>query len=179
LALKAFDDLPSAVTPTRIMGLCRMIEAFKVTEVPSTAPVDLPSPADTSRFADFALREFVACVERFTGRGQGWSGHLLTYSKALLDLQALGYAALVAQATSGYKTYIRRIRLGPQAIDKDRPEHTPIAYTPLQLTYWQKRSGDLTFGHQLKYPYGFYGLLAHIQDDQLRQQCQQIAYRIF
>lgn len=178
LALKALHQIPEAITPPRVSGICQMIPAFTITEVPSDEAVDLPDLRDSAAFAEFVLNEFLHCLERFSGRGQGWSGHLLTYSKALLDLSALGYEDLADQAKAGYKAYIRRIRLGPQQIDQPRPEREQTDLLPLMPAYWRSRVGDLRFGHQLKYPYGFYGLLAHIQDSALRDKCLQAAYRI-
>lgn len=179
LALKAMRDVPDAVTPSRVDGICRMVAEFKVTQVPSSETVAVPSVTESTAFAEFVLDEFVDCVARFQGRGQGWSGHLLTYSRALLDLCDLGHADLARDALPGYTEYIRRIRLGPQEIDKPRPEHEPMAFTPLQRAYWPLRTGDLALGHQLKYPYGFYGLLARTQHVAVRRRAQQVAYRIF
>jgi len=179
LALKAFRDLPEAITPARVNGICRLVESFTVTDVPMDERVDLPDMGDFASAANFILREFVQCVDRFSGRGQGWSGHLLTYGQALLDLRDLGYEALAGLAEDGFKIYIRRIRMGPQEIDKPRQEHTPTDLFPLQAAYWQRRAGDLTFGHQLKYPYGFYGLMRHAPDPELKRQCLQVAYRLF
>ena len=178
LALKAFRDLPEAITPARIEGICRLVEAFTVTEVPSEERIDLPDMADAAAAADFVLEEFVDCVARFEGRGQGWSGHLLTYGKALLDLRELGYDHLAGRAEAGFESYIRRIRLGPLETDKPRPEHAPTELVPLQEAYWQARVGDMTFGHQLKYPYGFYGLMAHARDPGIKHRCLRVAYRV-
>ncbi len=179
LALKAFRDVPEAITPSRIDGICRLVESFTVTDVPRDGDVDLPSTADAAMAADYILGELVDCIERFHGRGQGWSGHLLTYGKAFLDLRALGYHDLATQAEEGYKCYIRRIRMGPQEIDKPRPEHSPTDLNPLQEAYWHEHAGDLMFGHQLKYPYGFYGLLKHARDPLVCRRSLQVTYRIF
>ena len=179
LALKAFHELPTAITSERVDGVCRLVEAMTVIDVPSNEQVDLPNMGDPAGTADFILSEFVACVTRFLGRGQGWSGHLLTYGKALLDLRELGYADLARQAETGFELYIRRIRMGPQETDKPRPEHTSTNLYPLQEAYWHDRVGDLTFGHQLKYPYGFYGLMKHATNPEIQQRCLEVAYRIF
>lgn len=179
LALKAFRDVPEAITPSRVNGICRLVESFTITDVPGDAIVELPDMRDFASAANFILSEFVQCVARFIGRGQGWSGHLLTYGKALLDLRDLGYEALASQAEEGFKIYVRRIRMGPQESDKPRQEHAPTDLFPLQEAYWRARVGDLTFGHQLKYPYGFYGLMTHAQDPEIKRQCLHVAYRLF
>jgi hypothetical protein len=179
LALKAFRDVQEAISPARVAGICRMIETFKVTPVPPGEPVSLPDLADRAAFANFILNEFVQCTGRFHGRGQGWSGHLLTYSRAMLDLVELGYAETARRVLDGYKEYIRRIRLGPQETDKYYEEHLPIDLAPLQIGYWQQREGDLNLGHQIKYPYGFYGLMQMADDEAVRYKCLEIVYRVF
>ena len=179
LALKALRDLPEAATPTRITGICRLIESFGSKQVPLADDFTLPDMRDKTRAAQFLLAEFIDCSERFIGRGQGWTGHLLTYSKAIFDLWDMGYGELATRAEEGFKLYIRRIRMGPQDTDKARDEHVPNGHVPLQAAYWQKSGGDLHFGHRLKYPYGFYGLMQHAEDADLRQKCLEAAYRIF
>ena len=178
LALKAFREVPEAVTRSRVTGICRLIESFTVTEISMSDPVDLPSLGDQISFAEFVLDEFVACTDRFLERGQGWSGHLLTYGQALTDLRDLGYLDLAHQARDGFRIYIRRIRMGPQGTDKPRDEHAPTDLWPLQLAYWKERGGDLYLGHKLKYPYGFYGLMSRARDPEIKRRCSEIAYRL-
>ena len=50
-------------------------------------------------------------MQAFDGRGQGWSGHLLTYARALLDLRTLGHDALAERAEHGFALF-DRIRKG-------------------------------------------------------------------
>ena len=179
LALKAFHDVPEAITPARVVGVCRLIESFTQTDVPMAEDTRFPDITQKALTAEFVLYEFIACTERFLGRGQGWSGHLLTYGQALMDLLELGYLELVRQAEEGFRMYIRRIRFGPQQTDKNHREHPPIDAFPLQESYWRKREGDLRFGHKLKYPYGFYGLMRLAEDSELKKQCLQVGHRIF
>jgi hypothetical protein len=180
LALKAFRELPEAITPSRVTGVCRLIESFTVTDVPMDADVQLPNMDDKPSTAVFILGEFVKCTERFEGRGQGWSGHLLTYGKALIDLRELGYVGLAKQAEEGFSRYIRRIRMGPQETDKRYREHSPTNLFPLQAAYWKERQGgDWHLGHKLKYPYGFYGLINCVKDAEIKRRCLESAYRIF
>jgi len=179
LALKAFRQSPEAVTPSRVVGISRLIEAFKITEIPPGETVSLPDLEDRAGFANFALTELVHCTRRFTGRGQGWSGHLLTYSRAMLDLVELGYSDTAQKALPGYQQYIQRIRSGPQETDKPRPENTPTDVLPLQDTYWKVRSGDLNRGHQIKYPYGFYWLYSWVDDLDLQRESLGAVSRIF
>lgn len=179
LALKAFRETPEAITPARVDGICQLIEAFKITEIPPGEAVSLPDLEDRAAFANFVLEEFIQCTQRFYGRGQGWSGHLLTYSRALLDLVELGYMDTAWQAAAGFQLYIQRIRSGPQETDKPRPENAPAAVFPLQSAYWAQRKGDLNLGHQIKYPYGFYGLVTLADDKKILRVSQESASRIF
>ena len=180
LALKAFRDVPEAVTKSRVDGICRLIESFTVSDEPvSERPVQLPDVADHQAFAQFVLEEFAACAERFTGRGQGWTGHLLTYARALVDLHELGHSPTIAKAKEGFVTYLRRLRLGPQETDKPRAEHQRAISVPLQEAYWKEHKGDWNLGHVVKYPYGYYGLVKQLESAGVKDRCDDLAYRIF
>jgi len=179
LALKAFRDCPEAVTPSRVSGLCKLVEAFSLTDVPMDDNVEFPDMGDLTSASEFILKEFVTCTERFKGRGQGWSGHLLTYGRALLDLRELGYIDIAQRAEEGFEIYIRRICLGPLSSDKPRQEHSPTALFPLNKAYWKQRRGDWNLGHVMKYPYGFYGLMKLAKDEDVKERCLGAAYRIF
>ena len=178
LALRAFTEMPEAVTPARVSGICRLVEAFKVADAPvddSATRADLAGPVGA---AEFILSEFVDCTARFEGRGQGWSGHLLTYGRALLDLRAMGYAELAAQVEGGFRAYIGRIRMGPRQIDIPRPEHSPASFAPIDSAGWVPSRGDWQIGHAVKYPYAFYGLMKLVGDEGLKLACLAQAYRV-
>jgi hypothetical protein len=180
MALKAFQQLPETVTPTRVDGICKLIEAFATVEdIRLEEDDDIPdwgAPPDVARYV---LSELLRTVEAFDGRGQGWSGHLLTYTRALLDLRQLGYEALSRKGENAFKIYIKRIRLGPLETDRPRPEHPPSDLRPHQRAYWEKRAEQpIGIGHCFKYPYGFYGLLGLVHDQRLKRQCVQAAYHI-
>jgi len=180
LALKAFRDRPDAVTRYRADGIRRLIERFQVTDVPLDEDRDLPQLGDSHVFAESALSEFVGCTQRFIGRGQGWSGHLLTYAAALLDLGDLGYHDLVHDAEDGFLKYIRRIRLGPLDQDVPRAEPPLMKVVPTQRAYWEQTvGGDWEFGHVIKYPYGFCRLMKLARDRELKEKCRAVAFRIF
>jgi hypothetical protein len=159
LALKAFDQLPDAVTPSRVDGICKLIEAFDTADdITLDDSDDLPALDTPQRLAEAALGEMLRTVQAFLGRGQGWSGHMLTYARALIDLSRLGYSALASQGLHAFRLYITRTRMGPLATDKPRPEHPPSALRPLESRYWEARlKQPVGIGHCLKYPYGFYG----------------------
>jgi hypothetical protein len=181
LALKAFRERPDAATPSRIDGICKLIDRF--TAQPGPYPETHPSVPDLdqpSAVAEFVLSELLVTLEAFDGRGQGWSGHLLTYGMALLDLQAMGFAATARSAMPAFRTYVNRIRMGPLETDVPRPEHPKQPLRPHERAYWERRKdGPLALGHLFKYPYAYYGLMALAQDRELRQRCDAAAYRIF
>jgi hypothetical protein len=180
LALRAFHDVPETITESRVDGVCRLISQFTVYDLPiPETPVALPHPADKRAYSEFVLSEFVACCERFIGRGQGWAGHLLTYARALMDLVDLEQQDLANRMLDGLTTYFQRIRMGPQDTDVPRDKHKVAEWTPLQSSYWANKTGDWRLGHVLKYPYGFYGLMKHAEDVTLKRECESVAYRIF
>jgi hypothetical protein len=181
LALRAFRDRPDAATPSRIDGICRLIDRFSAQPgpYPETHP-SVPELDRRSAAAEFVLSELLVTLEAFDGRGQGWSGHLLTYGMALLDLQAMGFAATAQAALPAFRTYVNRIRMGPLETDIPRPEHPKQPLRPLERAYWERRKdGPLALGHLFKYPYAYYGLMALAQDAELQGRCNAAAYRIF
>ena len=180
LALKALQQFPHAVTPTRVDGLCKLIEAFDTVEdirlEPGDELQDWGAPTDV---AEFVLSEWLRCIKAFEGRGQGWSGHLLTYGRALFDLKEMGYETLARQGEHAFKLYLKRIRMGPLETDKPRAEHLPSDLFPHQRVYWgQRATQPVGIGHLFKYPYGFYGLMDLARDARLKQQCMQVAYHV-
>jgi hypothetical protein len=181
MALKAFARLPEMITPARVDGICKLIQAFTVGESlvlnPADVRVGFSRQVET---ANFILSESLRTMCAFSGRGQGWSGHLLTYSKALMDLRELGYVETAEQAEYAFNLYVKRIRMGPLDTDIPRKEHQDNHLYPLQLAYWENRKGlPLRLGHSIKYPYGFYGWLALTRDQALENQCLQQAFHIF
>ena len=55
LALKAFTDVPEAITESRVEGICRLIESFTISDVPDSDPVELES--DISRNQERSIHE--------------------------------------------------------------------------------------------------------------------------
>ena len=180
LALKAFHHMRDAATPARIEGLCKLIESFTTAEDIDLDDGDhIPVLSDLERPAEFILAELLKCIDAFDGRGQGWSGHLLTYGRALLDLRHHGYDALARAGDHAFRLYIKRIRMGPQSTDKPRPEHPPSELVPHQLAYWQaRRTAPVGIGHVFKYPYGLTGLLDLSRDEDLMGRCMEAAYHV-
>jgi hypothetical protein len=181
LALKAFRQLPEAITPSRVDGICRLIEAFvTVDDIRLEEGDDIPDLGAPPAAATFVLSELLHTIKTFEGRGQGWSGHLLTYARALLDLRHMGYDRLARRGEQAFKLYIKRIRMGPLETDRPRPEHPVSEILPHQRFYWETRkSRPVGIGHVFKYPYGYYGLIDHVQDAGLRRRCAKAAYHVF
>ena len=185
LALKAFRDLPEALTPARAQGLCRLLTSFKMDwsgtralkEFPGPLPTDIPSVVDLRRFSEFTLVEFLKAVELSKGRGQGGSAHLCSHAYSLVTLVSLGFPELAAKGLPVFAEFIRLLRL-PRRGGFDYPEHEPTPWTPLQAAYWPSRSLDWELGHGLDYPYGFYGLLAQAGDAGLKKACLAEAFRV-
>lgn len=180
LALKAMAEIPEAVTPARVDGLCRLVEAVIVYPEPLTgADVVLPGLDDPTALAEFVLAEALEAMRRFEGRGQGWTGHLLTHAQAVMDLADIGETAAAEHARRGLAAYVRRVRMGPQADDRVCVEHTPFEHGPLTERYWQnRRTSEVGLGHCFKYPYAFFALLDAAEDGRLRQRCQEVSYRV-
>jgi len=180
MALKAFRQFPALLTPSRAAGVCRLIEAFtNIDELHLHDHDVIPDVKGTPASAEFILSEFLDAVDRFDGRGQGWSGHLLTYGRAVFDLCQLGYDELADTAGREFRLYIKRIRMGPLDTDKPRAEHPVSELLPHQREYWdRRRSGSVGIGHVFKYPYGFYGLLALAEDAGLKQRSMASAWRV-
>jgi len=180
LALKAFRQLPETVTPSRVAGLCRLVECFAVPDDLAVTEADgIPRLGTPPEVADLLLAELLRTMTAFSGRGQGWSGHLMTYGRALLDLRAAGHEDLAKAAEPGFRVYLKRIRQGPRPGDRAIPEHPETSLRPHQLAYWeQRRQASPGLGHVFKYPYGFYGLLNLAQDDDLKRQAMAAAYHI-
>lgn len=181
LALKVFRELPEAVTPARVAGLCRLIERFAVADdLTVTEEDDIPELGTSPEVADLLLAELCQTMHSFAGRGQGWSGHLLTYGRAVLDLRETGYADVAQAAEQGFRVYLKRIRRGPGEGDRNIPEHPESPVRPHQRAYWkQRRQFSPGLGHVFKYPYGFYGLSNLSRDSALKQRAMDAAFQIF
>lgn len=181
LALKVFKEHPEFITRGRVDGICRLVEAFdSYEEFPPTADDPAPDFACLKDAAELILGEALRATKAFGGRGQGWTGHLMTYGRAMIDLSELGYTDLVDLGKEAFRHYLKRLRMGPGERDKSRPEHAPSDLRPLQAAYWEKRGVEnVGIGHCFKYPYGFYGIIKLAEDSALKQQALGWAFRIF
>ena len=180
LALKAMAEVPEAVTPLRVAGICKLVESFTATdEFLDEGDVPIPGCEDPRALVEFVPGEALRAMERFEGRGQGWTGHLLTHAQAVMDLHLSGHPDAVQPARDALVRYIRRTRMGPGEGDRSIPEHPRSDETPLEERYWQARQGDdIGLGHCLKYPYAYCSLLDLVCDAGLKSRCENEAYRI-
>jgi hypothetical protein len=181
IALKAFRDYPDAITPSRVDGICRLIDNFATTQNVELGDDDgIPGITDEGALIEFIFTEFLHTASLYSGYGQGWAGHLLTIGHAVIELSRLGYPQLAAPAHNAYRMYIKTMRRGPKETDRRIPEHPPSSLTPLDKGYWaQRKPVRPGLGHAFKYPYSFYNLLSGLDDPGLKKHCLAESYRIF
>ncbi len=181
LALKAFKRVPAAITPSRVDGVCKLIESFDRPEEVTLAQEDeYPSLEDADTFAAFILEEALAATDRFSGYGNGYSGHLLTYGQALLELSSLGYPRLTQDGIHAYKLFVKVARRGPGENARSIPDHEDRGQDPLTREYWERKGGtDFRLGHCFKYPYSYYNLLNRSDGSELKQRWQAKSYTLF
>ncbi len=181
LALKGFRLLPAAATPERIEGVCKLIRAIKPwRDVEPDPQVDPPAFTDAGAAAAFVLREASAAVDRFKGFGQGFSGHMLTFGQALVELAATGDVEWAESCRQSFRKYVTVVRKGPQADDRRIADHAPSPLRPNTADYWQNRTEkSLGIGHVFKYPYSYYDLLRRVDDPALKREWDDKAYQLF
>ncbi|HZN40209.1 MAG TPA: hypothetical protein VFD82_15490 [Planctomycetota bacterium] len=175
LAIKAMHDLPTAATPSRIAALERTIEAL-APRIAGKGQIEVPSA--TSSFSEFVLDEFLGSTEG--GPGQGFSGHLLTHGRAILDLRLLGHETFAKKCLNAFQLAVARARpRSPRKAYTEARERREFL-RPDGKQYWVRRvAGDMELGHVFKYPYGFFGLRRHSQNQVLNDVCFENSYRLF
>lgn len=181
LAIKAFRLLPRAATRERIDGVCALVRSFKPWhDVEPDHKIEVPPFTEHAAAASFILKEASAAVDRFVGFGQGFSGHMLTFGQALIELAAMGDVELAESCRAAYRKYVTFTRRGPEPGAKRLPDHSPSTLRPTQADYWEKR-GDhaVDIGHVFKYPYGYYDLLRRANDPALTSEWEAKAYHLF
>jgi len=181
LAIKAFRMLPSAATPERIDGVCKLIRSFTPwRDVEPDADIDPPPFVDTSAASKFVLREASKAVDRFAGYGQGFAGHMLTFGQALVELAGMGDLEWAESCRTAFRKYVTVTRQGPDADSRRIADHKPSKLRPIDAAYWEKR-GDhaVDIGHVFKYPYSYYDLLRRAGDPALTRAWNEKAYLIF
>jgi hypothetical protein len=182
LAIKGFRMLPDAATPKRIEGVCRLIRAIKPwrDEVKAAEDSNPPPFSDPAAASAFVLREASAAVDKWDGHGQGFTGHMLTFGQALVELAQMGDLEWAESCREAFRKYVTITRNGPGTDDKPIAEHKPSKLRPNSTQYWQQR-GDKTLGigHVFKYPYSYYDLLRRVNDPALKQEWDAKAYHVF
>ena len=181
LAIKAFRMLPSAATPQRIDGVCALIRSFTPwNDVEPDANVDPPPFAETAAVSAFVLREAMQAIDRWEGFGQGYTGHMLTFGQALVELAAMGDVDWAESCRTAFRKYVTVTRRGPEPDAKRYAEHKPSDLRPISSDYWKQR-GDhaVDIGHVFKYPYSCYDLLRRANDPALTQAWDAKAYHLF
>lgn len=180
-ALKAFRECPEAITPCRVDGICKLLDAFQTTQnVPVAKDDGVPEVTDEDALIGFIFNEYLHSVSLYAGYGQGWAGHLLTIGHAVIELSRLGYPDLAACAHNAYRMYIETMRRGPKATDRHIPDHPVSPLTPLDADYWKRRKSLRSgLGHAFKYAYSFYNLFSKLRDPILRDRCLAESHKIF
>lgn len=180
-ALKALRHMPEHATRERIEGICKLLERFDAVEPDDAEPAgDVPPLDDEAAFVAYAFNELIGCMDRFRGYGQGWAGHLTTYTHALVELHDMGFAALADAGRPALATMIGIIRKGPPEDAREIPDHAPRDDCPLDDSYWRRKKPDLTgLGHALKYPYSYYNLRGRLRDRDIAAHCAGLDHLIF
>jgi len=179
-ALKALRQLPEAVAPARVGGLCRLANAFASTQnIALEEDDEIPGLGDERQLIEFIFQEYLRSIVQYAGYGQGWAGHLLTFGHAVIELSRLGYTELASGAHEAYRMYIRTMRRGPSETSRRIPDHPSSQRSPLQYEYWEQRTSVRSgLGHAFKYAYSFYNLLGHLDDSELKQRSLAESHKI-
>ena len=180
-AIKGFRLMPETATPERVAGVCNLIRSFKPwRDIEPDEDVQPPPFSDEVAASRFILQEANAAIDRFSGFGQGFAGHMLTFGQSLVELAAMGDVEWSESCRVAFRKYVTVTRKGPQDDARKISDHRPTRMRPSQTRYWQQR-GDKTLGlgHVFKYPYGYYDLLRRANDDKLAAELDAKAYQIF
>jgi len=179
-ALKALAHRPDLITSTRIAGLCRMEAVYRL----AAAPVVPPATAfDAAAFSSLVLERFCAAAQAYAGRVQNFTGHVLTFGSAVVDLHDLGYDALARQAEVGFHGYAASALLAQQGPFAMPPKTDPPARTIAlgQAAFWESQPAgrlEATLAHSLKYSAALLTLLARSRDPAVEARSRALAYLI-
>lgn len=180
-AIKGFRLLPETATPARVDGVCNLIRAFTPwRDVAPDDDVDPPPFSDASAASRFILQEASDAIDRFSGFGQGFAGHMLTFGQSLVELAAMGDVEWAESCRTAFRKYVTVTRNGPQPGDRKIKDHAISKLRPNQVKYWQNRGKQsLGIGHVFKYPYAYYDLLERAKAPDLEKQLEEKAWQIF
>lgn len=180
-AMHVFRTHPHLATPQRVEGVCRLLKSIKPWRDNPADPTVQPPPFSDARLASrFVLREALQAVPRFSGFGQGFAGHMLTFGQALIEMAATGGEEWAEACRTAFCKYVTVTRQGPAGTDRKIADHKPSVLRPNQTDYWKNRGErTLGLGHVFKYPAAYYELLDHAQDPDLQQDFEEQAWQIF
>ena len=180
-AIKAFRMLPEIATEERVTGVCDLIKAFKPwRDVPPDESVQPPPFGDSAAASQFILQEASDSIDRFSGFGQGFAGHMLTYGQSLVELAGMGDVEWAESCRTAFRKYVTVTRMGPQSDSRKIKDHAHSKLRPNETEYWQQRTDrSLGLGHVFKYPYAYYDLLARADDADLAKQLDSKAWQLF
>ena len=180
-AIKGFRLMPETATKERVEGVCNLIRSFKPwRDIEPDEDVQPPPFSDQVAASRFILREASTAIDRFTGFGQGFAGHMLTFGQSLVEMASMGDIEWAESCRTAFRKYVTVTRNGPESDARKIADHQPSKLRPSQVSYWKQR-GDKTLGigHVFKYPYGYYDLLRRANDEQLAVELDAKAYQIF
>ena len=148
-------------------------------EVTAEPDVNPPPFSDAAATSTFVLREASAAIHTWNGHGQGFTGHMLTFGQALVELAQMGNLEWAESCRATFCKYVTITRQGPGPSDKPIAEHKPTKLRPDSAQYWEQRGeNQLGIGHVFKYPYSYYDLFRHVDDPILRREWEERAYRV-
>ncbi len=181
LAIKAFRLTPDLATPPRVEGVCRLIRKFTPwRDIAPDPSIEPPPFSDEVASARFILKEASGAIDRFVGFGQGFSGHMMTFGHALVELASMGDEEWAESCRQAFCKYVTVTRKGPAKDDRRIKDHASTNLRPLDAEYWQKRSDrSVGIGHVFKYPYAYYDLVSRAGDCEITREIEKKAWHVF
>ncbi len=172
-AITGFRLVPELATTERVEGVCKLIRSFKPWRgIDPDADVQPPPFSDEVAASRFILREASTAIDRFSGFGQGFAGHMLIFGQSLVEW--------AESCRVAFRKHVTVTRKGPAPRDRKIADRQPSKLRPHQTRYWnQRRDNTLGIGHIFKYPYGYYDLIRRANDNQLGAELDSKAYPIF
>ena len=180
-AIKAFRMLPETATVERVDGVCRLLKAIKPwRDIKPDQSIQPPPFTDEVASSRFILKEASDAIDRFSGFGQGFAGHMLTFGQSLVEMAAMGDVEWAESCRIAFCKYVTVVRKGPRPTDRKIKDHAVSKLRPDDTEYWQQRGNKtLGLGHVFKYPYAYLDLLRRANDPQLARELDAKAWQLF
>ena len=181
LAIKAFRLDPESATHQRVDGVCELINKFTPwRDIAPDPEIDPPSFSDEAAISQFILTEASEAIDRFVGFGQGFSGHMMTFGHALVELASMGDEHWAESCRTAFCKYVTVTRQGPSKEDRRIKDHLATKLRPVDASYWQKRPDrSVGIGHVFKYPYAYYDLAKRAGDCEIVKTMEAKAWHVF